>query len=409
MTGTVLADDLEVPELDIFGPEFADDPWSVLSRARDDHWLARSALGYHVLTYATTNAVLRDQRFRWATDLGLEDAGPVRDLLLERSRRNLLQLEGDAHHRLRKLVSRAFTPRAAERWRQLAREVIDGLVGSVAPEGRCELVTDVAEPFPIMVICAVLGTPADDWRWFSAWAEQMFRRIQFNVDEAVAAQIWQSQVDMDRYLADLIERRRDDLGEDLCSDLIRAEEEGDRLSADEIVVLLDGILSAGIDTTRNQLAAGAWFLAAYPEQRDRLVHDSTLAPRAVDEVMRLRPAVAGTLRVATTDVELDGVTFPEGTVVGPTIAPANRDPAVYLDPDAFDIGRQQPAPPLSFGAGPHYCLGAHLARVELAEGLLSIAHQLEGLDLDGEVPWKSLVGISGPARLPLRWKVDTPV
>jgi cytochrome P450 len=393
--------ELDLPFVDLFAAGFDDDPHRVLREAREQHWLAESPLAYLVLTYEATHAVLRDKRFRFATEVGLDEGGEAGAVMLARAKRNLLNLTGEPHMRLRRLVTRAFTPRAAERLRPSARAAIDRLLDPVAPRGRCELVAEVTESFPIMVVCELLGAPPEDWPRFSKWAERLFRRLNFNLDEDLARDIVTAQTELDDYLRDLIEQKRSRPSDDLIGDLIRAEEEGDRLTTEDIVVLADNVLSAGTDTTRNELATAVHLLATHPDQRARLEADPGLIGAAVDEVMRLLPVVAGTLRHAMEDVELDGVRFPEGTVLGPTMAAANRDPAVYPDPDRFDITREHAAPPLSFGGGPHYCLGANLARVELEESMLAVVGRLKDLRPDGEVTWKSIVGIGGPVRLPI--------
>ncbi len=258
-------------------------------------------------------------------------------------------------------MSKAFTPRAVERQRPHVRRVIDGLLDPVCEQGRCEFVADVTEPYPVMVICEVLGTPADDWKRFSVWVEILFSRLGLALDEESAALVLRTQLELDAYLTELVERRRREAadgtpGGDLLGELI-AEEDGDRLATADLVTLMDNILSAGTDTTRNELASAVALFCAHPEQFELLRADPSLVEGAVEEVLRFAPVVAGTLRVAMEDLEMDGVAIPEGTMVSPTMAAANRDPAVYEDPDRFDITRTQPQPHQSFGGGPHFCLG----------------------------------------------------
>lgn len=401
-----LVTELDLPVLDIFSDGFTADPHRAFAAARRQHWLARSDVGFHALTYEASQALLRDKRFRFGAELGLPPEGEARETLLARSRRNLLNLRGADHTRLRRLVSKAFTPRAVERQRPHVRRVIDGLLDPVCEQGRCELVTDVTEPYPVMVICEVLGTPAEDWKRFSVWVEILFSRLGLALDDESTALVLRTQLELDAYLTDLVERRRREAadgspGDDLLGELIAVEEDGDRLATADLVTLMDNILSAGTDTTRNELASAVALFCAHPDQFELLRADRSLLEGAVEEVLRFAPVVAGTLRVAMEDVELDGVVFPEGTMVSPTMAAANRDPAVYADPDRFDITRAQPAPHQSFGGGPHFCLGAALARLELVESFAAVVERMPGLRADGEVRWKSPVGIGGPEVLPI--------
>jgi cytochrome P450 len=208
-------------------------------------------------------------------------------------------------------------------------------------------------------------------------------------EESAILQAWEQ---LDAYL------------EELISELIRAEDDGDRLTHDELVSLVAILLNAGTDTTRNQLAAAVQVLSDHPDQWALLAEHPELAPRAVEELMRHSPIVFASLRVATIEVELGGVLIPAGAFVLANTAAANRDPAVYDHPDRLDITRQGPAPMLTFGGGVHYCLGAHLARVELAEALKVITWRMPNARCTGPVPWKPLAGISGPTSLPIAFE-----
>jgi cytochrome P450 len=183
----------------------------------------------------------------------------------------------------------------------------------------------------------------------------------------------------------LIERRRRSLADDLLSELIRAGDDGDRLSRREILDLVAVLLLAGTATTRNQLAAAVQVLIDHPAQWALLADHSELPPQAVEEAMRHTPASFSAIRVAVEDVDLDGILLPAGTCVVVNQPAANRDPARYEDPERFDITRQGPAAMLTFGGGPHHCLGAHLARIEFAEGLAVMARRMGGIRRAGMI------------------------
>ncbi len=186
------------------------------------------------------------------------------------------------------------------------------------------------------------------------------------------------------------------------SALIAAEEAGDRLSTDEMVMMAEATLMAGTDTTRNQLACSLALLVQHPEQWAALVDDPQLAPRAVEESMRYLGAVRGTARIASEDIEYRGVLFPKGSLVATSLLGANFDPDAWGDPERFDVSRAPAQGQMTFGSGIHHCMGASLARAELQEALSVLAARLPDLRLDGTIEWKpDTVGIWGPAKLPL--------
>ncbi len=189
----------------------------------------------------------------------------------------------------------------------------------------------------------------------------------------------------------------------VLSDLIRAEDDGDRLNTAELRMLAGGLLLAGTDTTRNQVAASVQVLCEHPEQWNLLEARPELAMRAVEETMRHSPIVCGTLRLLVEDAELGGYLFPAGTMVMVNTAAANRDPTVYDDPDRIDITREGAPAILTFGGGVHYCLGANLARREIAEALTVLAHRMRDPRVAGPAPWKSMSTLSGPTSLPIEF------
>jgi cytochrome P450 len=392
---------------DIGWPNFAyqdstdpDEAHHIIRRSHRQAPIALGPYGPEVLDYDLVHTVLRDSRFTMPRGISLVvqgiTSGPVWDKVCQ----TIMCVDAAEHHRLRRLVSRAFTPRAAERMRNACTDVITELVDRHSALGRCDMVHDIARQYPVPIICALVGAPCDDWELFSRWADDLSKAFGANVaaEESAILHAWQQ---LDAYLEDLIARRRQSLGDDLISELIRVEEDGDRLAHDELVNLVAILLNAGTDTTRNQLAAAVQVLSDYPDQWALLAKHPELAPKAVEELMRHSPIIFATLRVATTDIDLGGVLIPEGACVFANTAAANRDPAIYDDPDRLDITRDGPAPMLTFGGGVHHCLGAHLARIELAEALRVITRRMPNVQRIGPVPWKPPAGISGPSSLPI--------
>jgi cytochrome P450 len=395
-----------VAELDlpsIGDPGLSDtDRQALVASLAQDHWIVRNPIGYSVLHYSDVVAVLRDKRWHSATSKIPEMMGITDPEFLANRRVSILSAEGDVHTRLRRLVSKSFSPRSADRLRPFMREVVTDLVGAVAPSGRADIAVDICEPYPIPIICELLGAPREDWQLFSRLAEDVLRIFNGNVLEELDL-IKRAQAELDEYSRDLIASRRNDPRDDLITDLIAAEEEGDRLTTDELVMMVDAVIVGGTDTTRNQLGCAVGLLSQYPDQWAMLASDPAIAPRAVEEVMRYFGAVRGTARFASEDIEYRDVLFPAGTIVGTSIVNANKDPSVFDDPGTFYITREPSGQPqLTFGSGIHYCLGAALARAELQEALPILARRMPDLAVDGAIEWKpSTTAIFGPVHLPV--------
>ncbi|OCB23788.1 cytochrome P450 [Mycobacterium intracellulare] len=378
----------------------------VIDDARELSPIAVGPHGPEVLSYELVRTVLRDSRFVTARGLGLGLQGVTSGPLWDRAISNILGLDGAAHHRLRRLVSKAFAPRGAERLRALVIEIIDGLVDPLTEAGHCDVVADIARRYPTPVICALLGAPPEDWHLFSDWTDDIKKIFDWNVAEDGPA-ILAAWDQLDAYLEELIARRRASLSDDLISELIRTEDDGDRLTHDELLMLCATLLGAGTDTTRNQLAAAVQVLADQPDQWALLAQHPELAANAVHELMRYYPIVFSTIRETVEDVELAGVCIPAGTLVLANTAAANRDASVYDRPDRVDITREDPPAMLTFGGGVHFCLGAHLARLELIEALRVITQRMPNPRRTGPAPWKAISGITGPTTLPLAFDVGT--
>lgn len=397
---------IPISELDIPTVSFdfadAEEHRRELSRLASHTWIARGALAYPVFTYEDCQAILRDKRWHSAAGLAAEFSGVQDPRIRERRRESILSAEGDVHTRLRRLVAPAFSPRAADRLRPFMREVINGLVDTVASRGACDLVSDICDPYPIPIICELLGAPKGDWELFSRWAEDVLRIFNASAADEVDL-IVTAQDELDAYSRDLISKRRHDPAEDLITSLIAAEEEGDRLSEDELVMMVMAVIVGGTDTTRNQLGCSVALFAEHPDQWKLLAEQPDLAARAVEETMRYVGAVRATGRFASVDIEYKGILFPAGTIVTPALAMANRDDSVFTEPDVFDIRREPSGQPqMTFGSGIHYCLGAALARAEQQEALPILAKRMPDLRLDGPVQWKPAgTAIFGPERLAL--------
>jgi cytochrome P450 len=399
-----LVTDLELPVLDYLGPDLKGERFhETMRELSEQSWIASSPIGFIVLDREAAAFFLRT---RSATFPGMRIAemfevpeGP----LLEEMRRNILHINGDAHRRLRNLVNPAFTPRAADRWRPAMRDFLERLWAPLDGYGACEFVEAFAKPYPSLTIATVMGAPLDDAPRLHEWSNLIQRQFdpaslmnEREVIERACEEFYE-------WAGALIEKRRDDPGEDLISTLIAAEQDGERLSEAECMNLVLNVLVGGVDTTQSQLAHGLRVFAGQPEQWDLLAAEPERAKAAVEELLRYEPITPFTARILHEEVEYRDVTFPPDTIVMVCSFTGNRD-GVEGDPEMFDIRADRgDAKPLTFGAGIHYCLGANLARAELQEALTFLPPRMPGLALDGEPELGSIHGIYGLERLPLRW------
>ena len=403
---TTAVADLDLPKLEYQDPEIRGARFQdTMRELRERNWLARvDPVGYAVLDRESAAHFLRSRSLTFPGRRMLEVQGVTSGPLYERFKGNLLDLDGDDHKRLRKLVQPAFTPTAADRHRPAMRTFIESLYGRVADDGRCDVVEAFAQPYPAMMIAHVMGAPLEDAGRLHEWAnfiQQQFDPIkiatQLDRIERAAQEFFE-------YTWALLKDRQGRPGDDLISELIAAEEEGDRLTEDECVHLVSAVLVGGVDTTQSQLAHGMLLFARHPDQWRMLAGDPSLAPRAVEEILRFEPITPFTARITLEDVEYRGVTFPKDTVVIASAVTANRDPDAYEDPESFDIAADRDrSKPLTFGAGPHFCLGANLARAELQEAFAFLAPRMPGLELDGDPVYDTPYGVYGMERLPVRW------
>lgn len=312
--------------------------------------------------------------------------------------------EGDKHDRLRKLVTRAFSPRSVEALRTLASRIANERLDEIERAGGGDLMQSFAL-VAMHAMCALLGVPSEDVEVFGAWADALSPVFGFmdaaQIDAATSA------IDaMLAYVEDLAARRRTAPADDLITALIAAEDEGDRLSHDELVAMVANLLVGGHDTTTSQIGCSLLTLLAHPDGSKRLREDPALLVSAVEETIRFEPSIPAVPRTALADVEIAGTNLEPGSLLMLCTAAANREAGVWDEPDRFDVSRfaAKGVPGLlSFGAGPHFCLGAALARMTLQECVRAVASR-GTLELDADpasLPWRVVLGRS-PARLPVR-------
>lgn len=389
----------EAPFLDVERAEFSMHSAEV-DRARAQSWYAQTPYGLAVLRHAEIGRLVRDPRLiqgsaRWPAHNGVTE-GPFAVWWS----RILLCREGADHARLKRLVLPAFSPRTlaplGPAFERLAHSVID----EFSARGRFEFMTEFSEPYATRVVTLLLGIPDEDWRKIADLASVMglalgirFREELPHIDAAVEA--------LFAYADQLIlERRRQPRG-DFLSELVLANEAGDRLSDEELRDMVVLLIFGGIDTTRNQLSLAIKLFLEHPQQWELLARNPDLAPQAVEEVMRLHPTTTWVSREAAEDFEFEGLQIQRGTTVHLFAAAAGRDPDAYGTAD-FDISQRR-APHHGFGGGIHYCLGHAVARSDMAVALRALSARLIALALDGEATWLPDSGNTGAIRLPLRF------
>jgi hypothetical protein len=389
----------EAPYLDFFTPEFVANPAPVIDGIRRRSCLARTPIGVLVVEHAKVLELLGDPRLHSSLRDFVRLQGLVEGPVYDGVSNSLLAVDGEDHTRLRKLVSRAFTPRSVERLRPSMRALTEELAGRFAPAGRCEFMADFADRYPIQLICELLGVPRKDYALFGRWSNALTWVLSLEIG-AHLEEVSAGFEGIGSYVEAFILERREKPEDDLVTALIQAEDGGDRLSGPELRSLIASLLFAGYDTTRNQLGIGLFVFTQFPEQWRLLGERPELAPKAVEEILRFQGTVGVAPRVAHERLEIGGYDVPAGTMVSLSTAAANHDPAVHASPERFDITVDR-EPPLTFGGGPHYCLGANLARAEMQEALAILARRMPDLRVAGDVTWRPRTGIFGPTLLPL--------
>ncbi|WP_406494324.1 cytochrome P450 [Streptomyces sp. NBC_01604] len=377
---------------DPWDPAFLDDPYPAYAELRE-----RGRVQYFEPTgqwlvshHADVSALLRDRRLgrtyqhRFThEDFGRTAPPAAHEPFHTLNDHGMLDLEPPDHTRIRRLVSKAFTPRTVEQLKpyvtRLAGELVDGLVR----QGGGDLLTDVAEPLPVAVIAEMLGIPESDRAPLRPWSADICGMYELNPSEDVAARAVRASVEFSDYLLQLIAERRKEPGEDLISGLIAAHDEGDRLTEQEMISTCVLLLNAGHEATVNATVNGWYALFRNPGQLAALRADHTLVASAIEELMRYDTPLQLFERWVLDDIEVDGTTIPRGAEIAMLFGSANHDPEVFRNPEQLDLARKD-NPHISFSAGIHYCIGAPLARIELAASMTALLEKAPTLGLAAE-------------------------
>ncbi|MHB9852534.1 cytochrome P450 [Streptomyces krungchingensis] len=402
---------LEIPQsFDPWDQAFVADPYPAYEELR-----ARGRVHYYEPTdqwlvphHADVSALLRDRRLgrtyqhRFThEDFGRTAPSPEHEPFHVLNDHGMLDLEPPDHTRIRRLVSKAFTPRTVERLKPYVERLAGELVERLVAAGGGDLLSDVAEPLPVAVIAEMLGIPESDRAPLRPWSADICGMYELNPSEETAAKAVRASVEFTEYLTELIEARRKEPGDDLISGLIAAHEEGDRLTEQEMISTCVLLLNAGHEATVNATVNGWWALFRNPDQLAALRADHGLIPRAVEELMRYDTPLQLFERWVLDEIEIDGTTIPRGAEIAMLFGSANHDPAVFAAPGDLDLTRAD-NPHISFSAGIHYCIGAPLARIELAASMGALLAKAPTLDLAEEPSRKPNFVIRGLESLRVR-------
>ncbi|HEU5472489.1 MAG TPA: cytochrome P450 [Actinophytocola sp.] len=395
-------DTAQVPVIDITDPTFDYTSREVVA-AQARSWYAHTPIGLLVLRHAEANDLLRGRHLNgdgieYLRKFDIVD-GPIYDWFVP----VISNRHGEEHRRLRGLVSKAFTPRMIDRLRPFIRSRAEDLTGRIAPNEPFEFAGDLANPLSLAVMGTLLGVPPEDHAIFGAWTADLALLFALGYGGDTRERVTAAITGLTGYVENLLNTKKPTEDSDLISALLAARQTGSRVSAEELVNLVVMLVFAAHDTTRHQLGNAMVTFTEYPEQWRLLGQHPELADRAVNEAMRWSPSVIMLNRIAAEDFEYHGLPINRGTVVAICAGIAQRDPRAFPSGDTFDITASRTAPLLQFGAGPHHCLGAALARTEIGEALPVLTRQLGPPTLAGPINWLPPLGVHGPATLPLRF------
>jgi cytochrome P450 len=392
----------DVPYFDVADPAFSVQSDEVRA-AREIGWYARTNYGLAVLRYDEVSALLKDRRLVQGSAKWPERNGVTGGAFAHWWSETLLNLEGEDHHRIRRLLNPAFSAKLIERLAPRFEALADELVDAFAEAGRCEFMTQFAEPYAARVLAIMLGIPESEWRTMSAWSNDLGLALGVTIRQDLD-KIHAALEGLQGYAEDLIRDRMAAPGDDFVSRLVLAHCDDDRLSDAELRNAIVLLIFGGMDTTRNQLGLALHTFLRHPDQWELLAQRPDLGPAAVEEVMRVNPTTTWVTREAATDFEFQGVDIPAGTTVHLFAESAGTDPRAVSEP-GFDITAKRPRH-FAFGGGVHHCLGHFVARGDMSVALPLLARRLRNPRIDGEVKALPMSGNTGFVALPVAFDLE---
>nr|WP_249123658.1 MULTISPECIES: cytochrome P450 [unclassified Bradyrhizobium] len=392
-------------------PDFIRDPYPTFERLRTDDPLYLTPLGIYLASrHADVSQILRDKRFGkdFVNRMTRRSGAQILEEPIYRSMRHWMLVQDPPDHtRLRGLVVKAFTARRVEDMRPRIQQIVDETLDRIIPQGHMDLIEDFAFRLPVTIICDMLGIPEDHREVFyksSRDGGRLLDPVPLSAEEIRDANAGNEMAQL--YFRQLFELRRRNPGDDLTSQLVHAEEDGQKLTNEELTANIILLFGAGHETTVNLIGNGLLALHRHPDQLALLRTSPALITNAIEEFLRYDSSVQSTGRVALEDIDdIGGKRIPRGENVLCLLGSANRDPAAYPDhPDRLDITRTN-VRPLSFGGGIHFCLGAQLARIEAEIAIATLLRRVPGLRLDDadNPEWRPTFVLRGLKRLPASW------
>jgi cytochrome P450 len=347
-------------------------------------WLVKTRIGYAVLRNQDCFAILRDKRWQSPLIVFNDLHSALTPEYREKRKRGLLLINGEDHRRLKKMIMPAFTHMNAIYMKPKMEQIMASLLDNIAEKGSSNLTEDVFSFYPIAVLCDLFDIPIENWEILDKWSKTLLDL--YNIDSSVTLEMIENlQSDINKFTDRVIKQKRDNPGEDVISKLVLPAEDGEVLSDFDIAAVIEMIVTAGIDTIRNQLSLSMGYLLEHREEVDLLLEDRNRVIHLVEELARLTPTLRGTLRMATEDIEYRGVIFPEGTLISINVASGNRDSDVFPEPNKLIAFRKNNASQiLTFGGGLHQCIGMILAKVEMEVAIISIVERFPDIKIDGE-------------------------
>lgn len=391
-----------------FEPGYFDDPYAQFAQLRSlDPVHATLDGNWMLFRYDDCFRILRDPTLS-VDDRNIADSTKQRQMehLADRPDdgvRSMLSLDPPDHDRLRRLVSKAFTPRAIEQLRPRVQVLVDEALDRVVEAGRTDLIADLAFPLPFQVISEMLGMPESDVLQIRSWSEDLVKTLDPIVSDDEMRAAMSSGDAMEAYLTEVIAWKRSNMADDMLSALIAAEEDGDRLSTPELNAQVSLLFIAGHETTVNLIGNGTRALLRNRDQWELLHDDPELITAGIDELLRYDPPVQISRRIALSDMEVDGHEVKAGSFMATVLASANRDPAKFgADADRLNLRRPDAGHHLSFGSGVHYCLGSSLAKLEGQVAIGTFNRRFPNAELEQDTAtWNGRINLRGLAELPI--------
>ncbi|MGM0874696.1 MAG: cytochrome P450 [Bacillota bacterium] len=383
--------------------EFISNPYPFYDKLRSINPIYRGISlkypGWYVTGYEEAVSILKDSRFK--NRIPLPETSQKYEQLKNIQNDMMLFKNQPDHKRLRMLVSKVFTPRMVEDYRPYIKETVNELLDQVQEKKRMDVVSDFAFPLASLVIAKIIGVPAEERYQFREWAVSLIQTIDFTRSRKTLANGNDTTIKLVDYFKELIKKRKHNPQDDLISMLIKEEQQGDKLTDEELLATCILLVIAGHETTVNLISNSLLSLLNHPEQLIELKEKPSLIEIAVEEFLRYESPTQMTARIASEDIEMNRTTIKKGEHVYILLGAANRDPKKFINPNIFDITRN-PNPHLAFGYGIHFCLGSSLARIEAQIAIHTLLQRMPNLQLATSNPqWRKLIGFRSLTELPI--------